>query len=83
MMTSNYPEEKPKRVSWVSQAYQRVPWLRVRYGRTVKPQMEQASNLHLDDAQVMQRRDEPVMHSFAFPLGVGGDSAGEETYAKQ
>jgi hypothetical protein len=84
MMTSSYPQEdKPKRVSWVSQAYQRIPWLRVRYGRQVKPQRDQVSNLDLANDQVMRPREESVTHSFAFPLSVGEDGAGEETYAKK
>jgi hypothetical protein len=83
MRTSSYPEDTPKKISWVSQAYQRIPWLRVRYGKTVKPQKDQSSNLQLADEQVMRPRDEPVSHSFAFPLSVGGDGAGEESYAKR
>jgi hypothetical protein len=83
MMTSSYPQEQPKRISWVKQVYQRLPWLRVKYGRTVKPQKDQSSNLDLADAQVMQRRDEPVGHSQAFPMSVGGDSSSEEAMARQ
>jgi hypothetical protein len=79
-MTSSYPQEQPpKRISWVSQAYQRIPWLRVRYGQRVKPQMDQRSNADLDDDQVMRPRDEPVSHSYARPLSIGEDGAGEDS----
>jgi hypothetical protein len=73
-------EAQPKKISWVKQVYQRVPWLRVRYGKTVAPQKDQKSNLTLDDAQVMQKRDDPVSH--AFPLSRRQD-VGEESNSKR
>jgi hypothetical protein len=73
--------EQPKKTSWFEKL--RAPWLRVRYGKTVKPQNQQVSNLTLTDDQVMRRREEPITHSFAFPLASGHDGAGEMTGAKR
>lgn len=54
----------------------------MKYGRTVKPQKDQSSNLSLADEQVMQKRNAPIT-SFAFPLGAGHDGAGEQSGAKR
>jgi len=72
--------EQLKKTSWFDKL--RVPWLRVKYGRTVKPQKDQSSNLSLADEQVMQKRNAPIT-SFAFPLGAGHDGAGEQSGAKR
>jgi hypothetical protein len=75
MKTSTYPQEQPKRISWFEKT--RVTWRRVRYGKTVKPQRDQVSNLALADSQVMQSRDERI--SYARPLSTGHDGAGEDS----
>lgn len=76
-------QEQPKKVSWLNQVYQRARWLRVKYGQRVLPQNQQSSNLDLSDDQVMRRREEPVTHSFAFPLGTGAVRTSEESYPKR
>lgn len=73
--TSSYPQEQTPRVSWFNKT--RAVWRRVRYGKTVRPQKDQASNQALADSQVMQRRDDPV--SYARSLSVGGDGSGEDS----
>jgi len=58
---------------WSVRPYRRAPWIRVKYGKTVKPQAQQSSNLHLSDEQVLFSRTQEIGHSFASPLSVGGD----------
>ena len=60
----------PPKTSWFDRI-QRATWIRVPYAKKIGPWMKQASNLHLDNDQVMQRRDDPVSH--AFPLNTGRD----------
>jgi len=67
----------PKKVSWLKQAYQRATWVTVRYGKMVRPQMDQSSNLSLTNDQVLQRRDESIGHSFARPLNKRADIGAE------
>jgi len=53
-------EQQPVKISWVNQAYQRLPWIRALYGRRVAPPNEQRSNTTLANDLVLQRRAEPV-----------------------
>lgn len=51
-------DKQEQKVSWDKQEYQRVPWLRVEYGKTVLPQRDQRSNCFLANDQVLQPRTE-------------------------
>ena len=55
---------------WAARERERAPWVKVKYGETVAPQNEQASNLHLTDEQVMQKRVEPIVSNTP-PLNKG------------
>lgn len=48
----------------------RIPWVRTKCAERVKPQNQQASNLHLANDQVMQSRTEPIGKSNAGQLNV-------------
>lgn len=76
------PQEQKQKVSWTNVAYQRIPWLRVKYGQRVLPQNQQRSNLSLADEQVLQRRDEPLT-SFAFSLNGSADISDGQAGAKR
>ena len=61
---------------WAARERVRAPWIRagVKYGETVLPPNDQASNPNLTNEQVMKSRTEPVMNSSAPPLNKGGVS---------
>jgi hypothetical protein len=71
-----------KKASWVSTTYQRVPWLRVKYGQRILPPNQQSSNNHFADDLVLKLRSEPIKYSSAWSLNVGSDSV-EESNAKR
>ena len=73
----NQPEPAPKKISWLHTVYQRAAWIRVKYGRKILPPNDQRSNLALENAQVMYRRDDPV--SNAFPINTGRDFTAESS----
>ena len=77
------PEQTKPTTSWVNQSYHRTKWIRVNYGQVVRPPNKQSSNLHLANDLVMQRRDEPIGHSFAFPLSTKPVTSNEEAGAKK
>lgn len=59
--------------SWAERVRDDVPWIKpaVKYAQEVLPPNEQKSNVKLTDDQVMQKRDEPVGKSAAFPIRFG------------
>lgn len=80
-MIINQPETPPKKISWVRMVYNRAAWIRVKYGRKILPPNDQQSNLALENAQVMYRRDDPV--SNAFPINTGKDISSAEASARR
>lgn len=66
---------------WAAIRHVRLEWMREKHGKTVKPQNEQTSNQHLTDAQVMQKRDEPIgTMSTAKPLSPGENRGVDGSY---
>ena len=47
-------------IPWESAERKRPPWVAIRHGKTIPPQMDQKSNQTLTDDQVMQSRTQPI-----------------------
>lgn len=68
MSQDNHVEQKAK-MPWSQTAHNRGPWTDVQYGEHVLPQMDQKSNIHLSDSEVMLPRVDPVSHAFPIKSG--------------
>lgn len=74
-LSENKQQKVEPKKAWTALERERAPWIKpeVQYGMTVAPPNDQDSNLDLQPEEVLQRRDEPLGTSVAFPLNPGID----------
>lgn len=79
-MLLNEQDAKPSKIEpftpWEEEERVRPPWIAQKHGQAIPCQMDQKSNLKLDNAQVLQPRDEKVATSSQAPPISGRNDTG-------